>query len=168
MARKTLFVTVLVGSLACAAAGCGKKQEGGSSAPAPASEPATTASAGGIDACGLLAPADIQAITGLAVAGSGNGAGGSKNVCEFDLGDPNELMVSAYDSAAKETYENGPGNPVEGVGDQAKFEPSARMLSVLKGDKAFTVGLLVFSAEQPEDQLLDQLRKLAARILEKL
>jgi hypothetical protein len=170
MSRKTWVVSVLVCAIVCGTTACGKKQEG-EAPPAPVAEPAaepTAGAAGEIDACALLAPADIQAITGLAVAGSGNGAAGSRNVCEFDLGEPNQLLVTAYASAAKETYDNGPGTPLAGVGDQAKFEPSSRMITVLKGDRAFVVGLLVFSKELPEEQLLDQLKQLAAKILEKL
>jgi hypothetical protein len=162
----------LVGLLLCvtcaAGAGCGKKQDGGAPPPAagPTAEPA--AATGGIDACALLSPAEIQAITGLAVAGSGNGAAGSQNVCEFDLGEPNRLMVTAYGSSAKETFDNAPGDPLAGVGDQAKFMPAARMVSVLAGDKAFTVGLMVLTTELPEEQLLDQLKQLAAKMLERL
>jgi len=167
-----LVVTVVLAGLV--AAGCKKKTEEVSSAASaePAAPAAAAATAGGPpaagpDACAILTKDEIKEAVGLEVTASEHGPSGAPNVCEHKLGDSAQVLITIYISSAKETFDNAPGEPLAGVGDQAKWVESAGMLAVLRGDTSFTVAVVRFD-DTPAEQKLEQVKRLAARLLDRL
>lgn len=158
------------------APGCKKKTEepaapAGAEPAAPAAAAAAATAGGspaaGPDACALLTADEIKAVVGLAVAESGHGPTEAPNVCEYKLDGPGQLLTTVYASSGKETFENAPGDPLSGVGDQAKWLEASGMLSVLRGETSFIVGVVMFD-DTPAEKKLEQAKALAAKVLERL
>jgi hypothetical protein len=168
-----LVVIVILASLGVP--GCKKKSEEPAApanaepaAPGAAAAMAAGASAAGPDACAILTKDEIKEAVGLEVTASEHGPSGAPNVCEHKLGgDSARVLISIYISSAKETFDNAPGEPLAGVGDQAKWIESAGLLSVLRGETSFTVAVMRFD-DTPAEQKLEQVKRLAARLLDRL
>lgn len=175
MTRGLYGLVLVVAMAGLGAPGCKKKGEespapagGEPAAPAAAAAPTTGgAPAAGPDACALLTADEIKEVVGLAVTESGHGTVGAPNVCEYKLDGPGQVLTTLYTSAGKETFDNSPGEPLAGVGDQAKWVEAAGMLAVLRGETSFTVAVVMFDGT-PAEKKLEQVKTLAAKMLGRL
>lgn len=163
------------------ALGCGGEEAPRPAAPGDTADPAVDPTAGagpdgavdpataaGPDACAIVTAADVTEVIGRAPAAAGHGPTGRPNICDYDLGEGSSVSVVVYPELGRETLEaGGPGTPIEGVGDEAKWLESGRLLGALQGDQAITIGMLVFDGTD-DATLQRQAAELARRGLDRL
>jgi len=176
MQRRFRGLVVIVVLAGFGPAGCGKKtEEPATSTSAEPGAPSTAAATArgpspvGPDACAILTVQEIEEAVGLKVTASEHVAGGALNTCEHQLGGSPlvRVLITIHISSAKETFDNAPGEPLAGVGDQAKWLAAAGMLAVLRGETSFTVAVMRLDDTPPEKKL-EQAKRLAARLLDRL
>jgi hypothetical protein len=186
MARRSgLAALVLVPVLLAACGGGGATQAPGGTTAAPGgtTPPTTTApgdttapptqgaggpaaTAGGIGttaaACELITPEEVAAALGTGALTSTGGQVGPQTFCDYRTASGDAVMTSYMQPGAGGMWSVFEGSlqtePVSGLGDKAMFEPSTKLLFVLKGDTFFnvfiaTVGLAAADALEQEKRL---------------
>jgi len=147
-------------------AGCG----GNSPPPPPAGRPPApktgAAAPAKIDPCSILTADDLKAATGKAVESSEHGA--QDNVCWFKLGEAGKILFVVYTSAPKETFQGARGEPVPGLGDEARWNKTIGMLAVLKGQVSFSITMPPSMVVGNPDECFAAAKALAAKVIAKI
>lgn len=139
-----LSIAVFVG---CTSTDNAKRQPGNDTTAAVATAPTDT----GIKACGLLAPDDIERVTGTAMQNgeiTNDYAGDSQ--CRFKAAkDSGIVMVTLHKHGAIEPYRHAPNSEdVTGLGDAAAWSPGVSQLAVARGDAVFSISFMSMPAKQ--------------------
>jgi hypothetical protein len=108
-------------------------------ASAQAQKSSSSSGGAGKSGCALVTTAEVATATGMTVKQSREDDNAALNGCRFDL-DPghasvvhNTVMVHIANLNASAFMQGNTGEPVSGLGDQARWEPTTSALSVLKG-----------------------------------
>lgn len=190
MHRKRFLALAFVASFvtACGGGGGGATQApatgGATAAPGDTGSPATqaplptagsvpTSNGGGTaaTACELLTPADAATALGTGELAQTGGELAGQTFCDYRDG-TGASVLTTYMQATGATqlwpiYEGSlVTDPVSGLGDKAMFEPSTKLLLVLKGDAFFNV--FVADVSLSPEQALEQATRLAQLMVGRL
>lgn len=102
-----------------------------STGPAPGATVAPPAQ--GVDACGIVSTAEVQAAIGSAVTAESGGAPiDGQTICTFKTADGEGVLYTAYDSDGQAGFDvwkaTADAQVVPGLGDEAIFEPTIGLM----------------------------------------
>jgi hypothetical protein len=145
--------------------GSGATPAGATQAPAGTTAPVATSGGGGgtaTEACQLISGDEAGTALGTAALMSVGGAVGPQTYCDYRTASGETVFTTYMQPGAGQlwaVFESSlTTDPVSGLGDKAMFEPSTKILFVLKGETFFnvfvgTVGLSAAEALEQEKKL---------------
>ena len=116
-----------------------------------------------VEACGLITGAEAATALGTAELTSVGGAVGPQTYCDYRTASGEAVFTTYMQPGAEQlwgVFESSlTTDPVSGIGDKAMFEPSTKILFVLKSGTFFNV--YVATVGLSEAEALEQAKKLA-------